>query len=149
MPQIYGVEKTVAWLLNQPGLSLLARLALASAFLVSGLSKTLDFSGAVDEVRGLTGIEPAGLIAVVVIAIQIGGSVLVIWGGRWTWLGAGLLAGFTLLATLLAHSWWTKSGVDRIRDFNTFFEHVGLVGGFILAAILASRNRGDIPIRRT
>ena len=78
------------------------------------------------------------MIAVLVIAVQFGGSLLVIWGGRWAWIGAAVLAGFTVIATLLAHSWWTKTGLDRVRDFNAFWEHMGLVGGFILAAILSA-----------
>jgi len=70
---------------------------------------------------------------------QLGGSLLLIWGGRLAWLGAGALGVFTVLATLIAHAWWTKAGIERFRDFNTFWEHVGLVGGFMLAAVLASR----------
>jgi uncharacterized membrane protein YphA (DoxX/SURF4 family) len=128
-------------LLAQPWLSLMARIALTSAFWLSAISKALDFPGAIGEVRGLVGVEPAALIAALVIAVQLGGSLLVIWGGRWTWLGAGALAVFTILATLLAHSWWTKTGIDRVRDFNTFWEHMGLVGGFALAAILAARGQ--------
>jgi hypothetical protein len=45
------------------------------------------------------------------------------------------------LATLLAHSWWTKTGIERFHDFNTFWEHVGLIGGLMLAAALAVRDR--------
>jgi transmembrane protein len=77
-----------------------------------------------------------------VIFVQFGGAVLVIWGGRWAWLGgAGALGVFTALATLLAHSWWTKTGIDRFHDFNTFWEHVGLIGGLMLAAVLSARDR--------
>jgi transmembrane protein len=70
---------------------------------------------------------------------QLDGSLLVIWGGCLAWLGAGALGVFTVLATLIAHAWWTKAGIERFRDFNTFWEHAGLVGGFMLAAVLASR----------
>ncbi len=50
------------WLIH-PATALIARLALASAFLVSGVHKALNFTDAVAEVRGLTGLEPAGLLA--------------------------------------------------------------------------------------
>lgn len=103
-------EAIIAALLSQSRMALLARIALTSAFWLSGISKTLDFQGAVGEVRGLSGIEPAALIAILVIAVQFGGSLLVIWGARWAWIGVGLLAGFTVFATLLAHAWWTKGG---------------------------------------
>lgn len=137
---LHGIETEIAGLLAQPWFSLLARIALTAAFWLSGISKLADFSGAVGEVRGLTGLEPAALVAVMVIVVQIVGSLLVIWGGRWAWLGAGALGVFTLAATLMAHAWWTKSGIDRFRDFNTFWEHMGLIGGLMLAAVLANRN---------
>lgn len=117
----------------------LARLLLVSAFLISGVAKLLDFNGAVAEVRGLTGIEPAAIFAALVIATQLGGSALVIAGGRYAWIGAGLLAGFTIIATLLAHAFWTKTGVAQMRDLTTFFEHLGLVGGLLLVALLSLR----------
>jgi uncharacterized membrane protein YphA (DoxX/SURF4 family) len=56
-------------------------------------------------------------------------------GGRWTRLGAGLLAAFVAAATLVAHAWWTKAGLERFRDFNAFWEHVALIGGLALAGL--------------
>ncbi|MET0195251.1 MAG: DoxX family protein [Hyphomicrobiaceae bacterium] len=133
------VEAAIGKLLAQPWFSLVARIALTSAFWLSAIGKTFDFPSAVAEIRGLVGLEPAALFAAAVILVQLGGSLLVIWGGRLAWLGAGALGVFTMLATLIAHAWWTKAGIERFRDFNTFWEHAGLVGGFMLAAVLASR----------
>ena len=42
---------------------------------------------------------------------------------------------------LLAHAFWNKSGAAQVRDLTTFFEHVGLIGGFLLACILVARDR--------
>ncbi|HKU98858.1 MAG TPA: DoxX family protein [Vineibacter sp.] len=137
--------RTLSGWLSRPGMALLARIALVSAFLVSGVVKALDFSGAMAEVRALAGIEPAAVLAVLVIATQLGGAALVIAGGRAAWIGAGLLAGFTVVATLLAHAFWTKTGIEQARDLATFFEHVGLVGGFLLASILVARSQ--VPAR--
>lgn len=128
------LAKLLAW----PGVELTARVAIVSAFVASGLSKLIDFPGAVAEVRVLTGLEPAAPVAALVIAVQLAGSTLVILGGRLTWLGAGLLGGFTIVATLLALAFWTKTGADRVNDLTTFFEHAGLVGGFALVSVLAS-----------
>ena len=134
-----AVDRTIAGWLTRPGVAVLARLALVSAFLVSGLLKATDFTSAVAEVRGLVGLEPASLLTALVIATQLGGSVLLIAGGRLAWVGAVLLGGFTALATLLAHSFWTKTGTEAVRDLTTFFEHVGLIGGFLLIAILSAQ----------
>lgn len=121
-------------LLRAAWLPHLARLALAAPFLLSGFLKLLDFPGAVAEVRGLAGLEPAALFAALVIATQLGGSALLLLGGRRAWVGAGLLAGFTVVATLLAHAWWRRTGIDRVRDLNIFWEHAAICGGLVLAA---------------
>jgi uncharacterized membrane protein YphA (DoxX/SURF4 family) len=46
---------------------------------------------------------------------------------------------FTALATLIAHPFWTMVGQERFLATNAFFEHLGLIGGFVIAALLAAR----------
>jgi uncharacterized membrane protein YphA (DoxX/SURF4 family) len=53
------------------------------------------------------------------------------------WLGAGVLAVFTMLATLIAHPFWLLEGADRVRQLTTFLEHVAIVGGLAAVAFLA------------
>ena len=55
---------------------------------------------------------------------------------RWTWLGAGALGVFTALATVLAHQFWTLDGTQRIRELNTFLEHLAIIAGFVLVAMI-------------
>ena len=50
---------------------------------------------------------------------------------------------FTLVATLLAHSWWLKTGIDRVRDFNVFWEHIAIIGGLALVAVLPRPAAGE------
>ena len=134
-----AAENAIERLLAEPWLALLARIAAALPFLLSGLAKLADFGGAIAEVRGLTGLEPAALFAVLVIATQLIGSALLIAGGRFTWIGAGLLAGFTIVATLYAHAFWLKPEAERFLNRNIFFEHISILGGLALAAILSAR----------
>lgn len=110
----------------------LLRLALASPFLFSGLTKALDFTGATAEVRGLTGLEPAGAFAAAVVAVQLGGSALLLAGGRAVGLGA----------TLVAHDFWNRPAGTALRDATTFFEHVALLAGLGLAAWVTARRPG-------
>jgi transmembrane protein len=100
----------------------------------SGLSKLLDFSGGTAEMAAL-GMEPAWLFNMLTILVQLGGSLLVILN-RWTWLGAGALGVFTALATVLAHQFWTLDGAERVRELNTFFEHLAIIAGFVLVAVI-------------
>jgi uncharacterized membrane protein YphA (DoxX/SURF4 family) len=113
----------------------LAYLGLCAAYLQGGLVKLTDFQGAIGEMQHF-GLAPAPLFAVLVIALELGASAMVL-VGRLRWLGALALAGFTLLATLLALRFWElPHGQERFMAANSFFEHLGLVGGFLLVAWL-------------
>jgi uncharacterized membrane protein YphA (DoxX/SURF4 family) len=136
-----AVPRPIDRMLALPGLDTLARLALASPFLISGLVKLLDFGGATAEVTGLD-LQPAGLIAAAVIITQLGGSLLFL-TRRYCWLGAGILAGFTVVATLLAHPFWLFEGPDRGRQTATFFEHAAIVGGLAVAALFVNGQRAQ------
>ncbi|MBI1779443.1 MAG: DoxX family protein [Proteobacteria bacterium] len=127
-------------LLRQPWFAVGARVALTSAYWWGGIAKLADFPGAVAEMRHF-GLEPAQVLAALTIAVEIGASILVILG-RGVWLASGALGVFTVLATLVAHSFWTFGDpAERVRELNIFLEHIGLLGGFVLAAILAEPAR--------
>ncbi|MET0426863.1 MAG: DoxX family protein [Microvirga sp.] len=134
-----AVPRPIARFLAIPALDYIARLAVASPFLISGIVKLLDFGGARSEVAGL-GLQPAALIAAAVIIVQIGGSILFL-TRRHCWLGAGILAVFTAVATLLAHPFWAFDGPDRGRQAATFLEHVAIVGGLATAALFVNGAR--------
>ncbi len=51
------------------------------------------------------------------------------------WLGAGILAVFTLLCIPIAHPFWKLTGEEKSKDFQIVLEHIALVGGLILAAV--------------
>lgn len=117
-----------------------AYLGLCAAYLQGGLVKLTDFPGAIGEMQHF-GLAPAPVFAVLVIALELGASALIL-AGRLRWLGAVLLAGFTLLATLLALRFWElPAGQERFMAANSFFEHLGLVGGFMLVAWLDLREK--------
>ena len=130
----------VAALLKVPALSILARVLLTLPYWWSGLSKIANLSDALGEAEHF-GLKPAWLVVIVTVLVQLGGSILLI-VGRAGWLAAGALGVFTALATLVAHPFWTAADpMERFHALNTFLEHVGLIGGFMLAAILVERDR--------
>lgn len=128
----------IARLLGDHRFAVLAATLLTLPYWTSGIAKLFDLGGALGEARHF-GLEPAALIVALTIAVQIGGSLLVILG-RKAWLGAGALGVFTAAATLIAHPFWQVADpIARFHERNTFLEHVGLVGGLMLAAILQER----------
>ncbi len=48
-----------------------------------------------------------------------------------------MLGVFTGLAALAANAFWTMHGDARFMATNAFFEHIGLISGFVLAAVIA------------
>lgn len=132
-------------LFGSSAMRLLAHLGLCAAYLQGGLVKLTDFPGAVAEMTHF-GLTPAPVFATLVIALELIASVLIL-AGRWRWLAALVLAAFTLAATLLALRFWElPAGQERFFAANSFFEHLGLVGGFLLVAWLDLREKlRDIP----
>ncbi len=115
-----------------PWVHSLALLCLCAAYLQGGWYKALNFRGAVAEVKAL-GLTPAAPIAAAVLVLQLAASALIL-TGWYRWLGALALAGFTVLAALLADRFWVAPQAERQRAANAFFEHWGLVGGMLLVA---------------
>lgn len=114
-------------------LRLLAYLGLCAAYLQGGLVKLTDFPGALAEMAHF-GLSPAPLFAVLVIVLELGASAMIV-TGRLRWLGALALGAFTLVATFIALRFWElPAGQARFMAANSFFEHLGLVGGFLFVA---------------
>jgi uncharacterized membrane protein YphA (DoxX/SURF4 family) len=114
----------------------IARLMLVGAYLLGGIVKASDWTAAVAE-QAHFGMNPPALWAGLTIAVEIVGPLLIL-SGRLVWLGAGMLGVFTLLAAITANAFWAMPpGQERFMATNAFFEHIGLIGGFVLAALVA------------
>jgi uncharacterized membrane protein YphA (DoxX/SURF4 family) len=117
-------------------------LFLCAAYLQGAFDKATDFSSAVAEMQHF-GLAPAAPLAFATIAFEFGASLMVL-TGFCRWLGALGLAGFTLFATFVANRFWEMAAPERFMAANSFFEHWGLIGGFLLVAWhdLRSRDAG-------
>ncbi|CAO3453025.1 DoxX family protein [Azospirillum largimobile] len=133
------IERPIDRILDWDGTWLLARLALVGAYLLGGLVKLADWPGAVAE-QAHFGLHPPELWAALTILVELVGPLLILLD-RALWLGAGVLGVFTVLAALIANDFWTMAGQERFMATNAFFEHLGLVGGFVLAAMLSRLRR--------
>jgi uncharacterized membrane protein YphA (DoxX/SURF4 family) len=122
-------------ILDWPGTWVLARVALTSAFLIGGVTKAVDFSAAVAEQSHL-GLHPARVWAAIAVVVELVGPALVI-SGYFVWLGAGALGALTAIAAIVATPFWSLTGTARFIALNTFFEHMGLIAGCVMAALLA------------
>ena len=139
-----SVSRDPRWVdavLDWRGTWLAVRIALTSAYLLGGITKLADFPAAIAEQQHF-GLNPGWLWASLAIAVELIGSLLVI-SGRLVWLGAGALGVLTAVATLAANRFWTLEGHERFLATNTFFEHIGLVAGLVMVALIAAHAGRD------
>jgi XapX domain-containing protein len=125
-------------------IGLIALLGLCAAYLQGGLVKLVDFAGAVREAQRF-GLPFAQAIAVATIFTELVASALIL-SGVYRWLGALWLGGFTLIATFVANRYWELPQPARFMVENAFFEHLGLVGGFLLVAWYDLRQHYSKPV---
>jgi uncharacterized membrane protein YphA (DoxX/SURF4 family) len=90
--------------------------------------------------------KEAGMPAPVAMAVlgtfvELAGSVLVLIN-HWVWLGAGMLGTFTAIGAVTAHAPWKVSGPGRKVAIGVFLMHFGMIGAFVLDALLADRVGG-------
>jgi len=128
----------IAVILESEAFALLTRILLTLVFWTSGLAKLIDFTGSAAEMESF-GLHPGWLVNTATLALQIGASLLIILD-RWTWLAAGALGVFTLLTIPIAHPFWARTGAEAFRDLTVAIEHVSVIGGLALAAVLSRRS---------
>ncbi len=126
---------------HAPWIRWVCLLLLCAAYLQGGINKLTDFNAAIGEMRHF-GLSPAAPLAALVIALELGAS-LAILTGFYRWLGAGFLGVFTLMATFVANRFWEMGGQERFMAANSFFEHLGLTGAFLLVAWLDLQKGSD------
>jgi uncharacterized membrane protein YphA (DoxX/SURF4 family) len=127
-----GLAAIARPILTAPVVRWIALLGLCAAYLQGGLNKMFDFPSAIAEMIHF-GLAPAAPLAVATIIMELTASALIL-TGFYRWIGALALAGFTLLATFVALRFWEMAMPERFMAANSFFEHLGLVGGFLLVA---------------
>ncbi|ABS63995.1 DoxX family protein [Parvibaculum lavamentivorans DS-1] len=123
---------------------LIARLCLAAIFIYSGVTKLVGWEGALAEFSGL-GLPFPALAVLATIAVQLAGG-LAVASGYGARTAALVLAGFTIVATMIGHPFWRFEGEDFHRQLTVALEHLAIVGGFLL---LAARGPGALSLGRS
>ena len=115
------------------GLILAARLLLVALFLIFGWRKLTDYSGTVR--RMVQDGAPTPVLATFVaifMELPVSFAVAV---GVFTRASAMLLALYTLGSALIAHRYWTITGVNKIESMESFYKNLSIMGGFLLLNI--------------
>ncbi|MBY0532461.1 MAG: DoxX family protein [Xanthobacteraceae bacterium] len=140
------MPRIIARLLDWPAFAITARAVLTFPFWASGFSKLFDFGAGVAEMQQY-GLEPAAPFNVAVIVTLLAGSASVI-ANRWLWLGAGALAVFTALTIPIVHTFWKFEGERAQTALFFVTEHISMIGGLMLAALLSHLQSGSGQAKR-
>lgn len=124
---IFAEEPLVSWVL------LLARVSLATVFLVSGIHKGIWYRKAIEEFRKAA-VPLIGVTLPATIALHLVASVCLILG-IYTAEAAVALATFTVLATEREHAFWRFEGSERLIRSRVALANLGVVGGLLLLAV--------------
>jgi transmembrane protein len=116
-------------------------------FWSSGFGKAAHFADTLGEMAHFN-LNPPWFFALGTIALQLAGSALVIFGGRYAWLGAAALALFTLATIPLAHAFWALPPETAFGERLIAEEHISVVGGLIVAALLAREHGPQWRLRK-
>jgi putative oxidoreductase len=108
---------------------LAARLAVAALFLPAGIGKLFGLSGFTAMLAG-KGLPYPDLLAGLAVAAEILGPVALILGVA-PRLTAVLLIGFTLVATLISHSFWAFPAEAQSAQQTQFFKNFAIIGGLL------------------
>jgi transmembrane protein len=130
------IRDTPTWItavLSAPATWWIARVALTLPYWWSGIDKLVHPQAALAETAAL-GVPAPALAYAATLIVQLGGSLAIICN-RYAWLGAGALAVFTAIVTMLAHAFWNLHGPVRFAEMNVFLEHIALIAGFVFAAM--------------
>jgi putative oxidoreductase len=112
----------------------IARLCLAAVFLYSGVDKLWHWRSSIEEVKSDGLPWPAVFAGATVFTQLVGGCLVAI--GFFAWLGALLLAGFAVAATVVGHRFWLRRGAEFRHELTTSLEHVAIVGGLLLLTLV-------------
>ena len=115
-------------------LPLIARILLSVIFLRSGFSKIFNFA-ATQEFMASKDIPLTGLMLVATIIVLLLGGFFVLLGYQ-ARLGAWLLIGFLIPATLIFHT-------DFPAEESAFLKNIGLIGGLLMVTAFGP---GEIAI---
>ena len=111
-------------------LILVARLLLATLFLIFGWRKLRDFSGTVSQMVQLG--VPIPILAAGVATFMELPVAFAIAAGAFTRPSALLMALYTLGTALVGHRYWTVNGADYVDALDSFYKNLSIAGGFVL-----------------
>ena len=116
----------------QDFLALAGRILLAAIFVMSGYGKIGSFATTAGYMAS-KGVPMASVLLVPTIIIELGGSLMLIFGYR-ARLAAIVLFLFLIPVTLMFHNFWAAAAADVQMQTINFMKNLGIMGGMLMVA---------------
>lgn len=110
----------------------IGRVLLSLVFILSGISKIIDWPGTAAYMAA-QGLPLVPLLLGLAAAIEILGgiSLLLGWNARW---GAWLLFLYLIPVTVVFHNFWALTGAEQQTQLVNFLKNLSIMGGLLLVA---------------
>jgi putative oxidoreductase len=110
--------------------ALVGRVLLALMFVWAGYGKITGYAGTAGWMAS-TGMPMVGVLLPLAILVELGGGIALIVGFKARWVALAL-AGFTLIASLIFHNYWAKTGDAVMTNMLFFYKNVAVMGGMLM-----------------
>ncbi|MEZ0168346.1 DoxX family protein [Microvirga sp. TS319] len=121
----------VATVFGGPWFGYLARTALTFTFWSCGLARLFDFDGGLAEMHHFGLVSEILFHFATVVTLLVGSALVIL--DRWSWVGAGALAAFTIPIVPITHGFWVMQEPLKTIEFHVVLEHITVVGGLVVA----------------
>jgi putative oxidoreductase len=111
---------------------LAGRVLLALLFVYFGYVKLMNFPGTVNYFTKWEFPMPQ-VFAVLSVIFELGGGILLLVGWKTRW-AAWVLAIYVVIATAVAHRFWTYEGAQVFNQTSHFFKNISIIGGMLVIA---------------
>lgn len=126
-----------------PLAALVGRILIAALFIVFGYMKLMNFGGTVNYFAKWGFPVPAATAAVAIV-FELGFGVLLAIGWKTRW-WAWALALYTVIATAVAHRFWTYEAAQAFVQTSFFYKNLAIVGALLY---IASFGPGPVSVDR-
>jgi putative oxidoreductase len=115
-----------------PAVALIGRVLIALIFAYFGYMKAMNFTGTIGYFTKWEFPLPQVAAALAVI-FELGGGILLIVGWKTRWVAWALVL-YTIIATAVAHRYWSVPPDQAFNQMSHFYKNVSLIGGLITLA---------------
>jgi putative oxidoreductase len=115
-------------------LALVGRVLMALLFVYFGYMKASNFGGSVGYFTKW-GFPAPQIMAGIAVLFELGFGVLLLIGWKTRWMALAL-AVYCIIATAVAHRFWTYEAAQAFNQTSHFFKNVSIIGGLLYIAAM-------------